>query len=333
VNHAAPVLLIHGFSGIPEGWAILRGELIARGADPELVRFFHYGWLDGEDQSVYDNRGDIRIIASRLSKRETSDPDALRSQVTRLSEASLERGGPREVTIVAHSMGGLVARYYLSRRVPDEWGTVNEGVVARLITIGTPHLGADLARVAHLVPQGGWIWKVLEWLEKVPFFRGNPTAELARLEAEVEALQVRVQAQEMPLASLHDARSPALRQITPGSEFLRELNRPDAFPPDVEAILLWGDVQVGGAVRWGPLPLWQREVSLGDLLVTAESASNLPGVNPLRYPLVWQRRYLIQADQRAVVAFNLADHLPPVAHGNLLRNPEVLDIVARSVGL
>jgi len=54
--------------------------------------------------------------------------------------ALLARAGAGKVVIVAHSMGGLVARAYLRRH-----GTAR---VARVITIGTPHHGTALARLA-----------------------------------------------------------------------------------------------------------------------------------------------------------------------------------------
>jgi pimeloyl-ACP methyl ester carboxylesterase len=46
--------------------------------------------------------------------------------------------GANKVTIVAHSMGGLVARNYLRAH--------GAGRIARIITLGTPHHGTELAR-------------------------------------------------------------------------------------------------------------------------------------------------------------------------------------------
>ncbi len=46
--------------------------------------------------------------------------------------------GARQVVIVAHSMGGLVARAYLRAKGVER--------VARIITLGTPHHGTELAR-------------------------------------------------------------------------------------------------------------------------------------------------------------------------------------------
>src|SRR5207249_8887306 len=48
----------------------------------------------------------------------------------------------RSVNIVAHSMGGLDARYAISQLGLG-------GRVASLITIGTPHLGTPLADAGH----------------------------------------------------------------------------------------------------------------------------------------------------------------------------------------
>src|SRR3712207_7538424 len=49
--------------------------------------------------------------------------------------------GDAEVSLVAHSMGGLISRYYLeSGRFNDRPGF---RAVRRLITMGTPHRGAD----------------------------------------------------------------------------------------------------------------------------------------------------------------------------------------------
>jgi pimeloyl-ACP methyl ester carboxylesterase len=60
-----------------------------------------------------------------------------------LAKVQADSGADTEVTLVAHSMGGLVARYYLES---GDFST-REGFarVRRLITLGTPHDGAALA--------------------------------------------------------------------------------------------------------------------------------------------------------------------------------------------
>lgn len=56
-------------------------------------------------------------------------------EVARLVEEALAATGTPQVDIVAHSMGGLAARYYI-----QELGGSKK--VRRLITLGTPHRGA-----------------------------------------------------------------------------------------------------------------------------------------------------------------------------------------------
>jgi pimeloyl-ACP methyl ester carboxylesterase len=65
--------------------------------------------------------------------------------------------------LVAHSMGGLVARAYVAKG----------GEIAKLVTLGTPHLGSPLAKLADIIcfmnypgsqdikPDGGFIQGML----------------------------------------------------------------------------------------------------------------------------------------------------------------------------
>jgi pimeloyl-ACP methyl ester carboxylesterase len=66
----------------------------------------------------------------------------------KIDDAVAQHGGAAEVTIIAHSMGGLVSRYYL------ESGNFNAqpgfAAVRNLITLGTPHRGSPLALTAAL---------------------------------------------------------------------------------------------------------------------------------------------------------------------------------------
>jgi pimeloyl-ACP methyl ester carboxylesterase len=50
------------------------------------------------------------------------------------------RTGAADVDVIGHSMGGVVARYYIALGGGD-------GAVATLVTIGSPHGGTDLSRV------------------------------------------------------------------------------------------------------------------------------------------------------------------------------------------
>ena len=79
--------------------------------------------------AAYDWRKDNAISAQTLAKH--------------IDEAVDLHGGATEISIIGHSMGGLVARYYLeSGHFNNRSGFKH---VRRLITLGTPHRGAALA--------------------------------------------------------------------------------------------------------------------------------------------------------------------------------------------
>lgn len=329
-----PVMLIHGLNGQPSEWqekGFVRALVEGYDLDPELIHLFHYGWTE---DGAYDNQGDIRRIASRLTYRESERPEDLRSQVLRLSQKSVARGGPPEVTIIAHSMGGLVTRYWMSRREPDEFGAHFDAPVARLITIATPHQGVDLLAPEHLIESDDPILRIARFIERLPWFKGRPATALQQADAEVMQLQeaaIREAYPELSARGVFD--SPALRQLRPGSQFMRQLNRPQNWPPGVEAVLLWGDVRYGAALRARGLLLWERMTSWGDLLVSAGSASTLRGVDVVKHPFVnetrWELSILEPAPMPALEARAIPDYLPPEYHSNLLRNPRVHEVVGQ----
>lgn len=67
----------------------------------------------------------------------TASIDAYSAQIERAVQALCSATGADKVAIVAHSMGGLVARAWLRRH-----GTAR---IARVIAVGTPHYGTGLA--------------------------------------------------------------------------------------------------------------------------------------------------------------------------------------------
>ena len=62
---------------------------------------------------------------------------------SRLAEAGLSAGHGKELTIVAHSMGGLVARWFIEKEGGSE-------VVSHLIQLGTPNLGSPWSNVYEM---------------------------------------------------------------------------------------------------------------------------------------------------------------------------------------
>ncbi len=138
-----PVVLLHGFAMNRTNWIFLGRRLARRGIGPL------YGTSYFSPQSV-------RHSAEHLA---------------RFVERVREREGCERVDIVAHSLGGVVARYYLQRLDGAKH-------VGRLVTIGSPHNGTAVARLGALIPSA------LETRRDSAFF-----AELGPLVA-AEGLQI-----------------------------------------------------------------------------------------------------------------------------------------------
>lgn len=333
MSRPVPVMLIHGFAGTPAAWieSGFKARLVGTfGLDPDLIHIFHYG-LDPHGH--YDNRGDIRRIAARLTERDATRPEDLESQVARLSQKSVTRGGPEAVTLVGFSMGGLVARYWMSRRRPDEFGTRFDAPVARLIMIATPHLGVDLLDLPRrLVAPDEFIVKLADGIERLPFVQGRPGTALRRVEARIEAVQRYALQQYYPeVAATGSLDSPALRQMHPASTFLRRLNRRGTWPANVDGVLFWGDIRFGATLRAGPLLLWERLATFGDLLISARSASEVPGVEATTFPLMHETRwdFDVLTPYRDVGPREVSDLLPEEYHGNLLKSSLVQSEIGR----
>lgn len=111
--------------------------------DSLINRLHEWGFVEAPDSGArgqlvvwpYDWRLDIRTTAAAfsLAMRELADADP---QGT--------------LSLVAHSMGGLVARYALEVSDPALGNTGWRSRVNLLVTMGTPHLGAPLALVRAL---------------------------------------------------------------------------------------------------------------------------------------------------------------------------------------
>ena len=105
-----PVLFIHGFSqNASNGWRIMRA-LRAQG----------YSNLVG--MTLMGKYGPLADMAPQVAEK--------------VEELCLKTQS-KTVTIIAHSMGGIVARYYIQRLEGNKR-------VRRLITLGTPHKGSKV---------------------------------------------------------------------------------------------------------------------------------------------------------------------------------------------
>ncbi len=86
--------------------------------------------------------------------------DVLAAGLAKRIDALAAESGPAKIVLVAHSMGGLVARACLRR--------YGAGRVEKLITLGTPHSGTELARLGlgsnarQMRPGCAWIRQLNE---------------------------------------------------------------------------------------------------------------------------------------------------------------------------
>jgi pimeloyl-ACP methyl ester carboxylesterase len=108
-----PILLLHGVVDNRSIFTVLRRGLRRRGFG--VVASFNYNSLFG----------DVRRVAVRLGE---------------VIDEVCEDTGYERIHVIGHSMGGLIARYYVQRLGGDER-------VHTLVTLGAPHAGTFHARL------------------------------------------------------------------------------------------------------------------------------------------------------------------------------------------
>ncbi|MFC8346184.1 triacylglycerol lipase [Streptomyces sp. NPDC057280] len=113
-----PVVLLHGFIDNRSVFVLLRRSLLQHGH--RQLESLNYSPLTC----------DIRTAAELLGRH---------------IEEICERTGSRQVDVVGHSLGGLIARYYVQRLGGDLR-------VRTLVTLGTPHSGTRVVPVADAHP-------------------------------------------------------------------------------------------------------------------------------------------------------------------------------------
>jgi len=118
-DRLGPVLLVPGYGGATGALQSLADRLTAAGRDATVVR------LPG------DGTGDL-----------TGAADALDAAAT----AALDRTGDPAVDVVGFSAGGIAARIWVADG--------NAGSVRRVVTLGSPHHGTDLAGLAGALAPG-----------------------------------------------------------------------------------------------------------------------------------------------------------------------------------
>jgi len=109
-RHPTPVVFVHGFLGDPTNFLALRTHLGARG---------------------------VRNCAS-FSYRPRLDYQRLAGELGRMIDGVCRATGCRQVDVVGHSLGGLIARYLTE--------STGRPLVRRLVTLGAPYYAGDLPK-------------------------------------------------------------------------------------------------------------------------------------------------------------------------------------------
>ncbi|MFD3405769.1 esterase/lipase family protein [Kribbella sp. NPDC058693] len=108
-----PILLAHGIIDNHTIFALMRRQLVRRGFSS--IHTFSYSPLTL----------DVRRTAERMGQE---------------IEAICEESGSDQIHVIGHSLGGLIARYYIQRLGGDER-------VHTCVTLGTPHQGTIAAKL------------------------------------------------------------------------------------------------------------------------------------------------------------------------------------------
>ncbi len=138
IEHAVPLtariaVLVHGLSATEWSWA-----LEAVGGDPDA----HFGTMLARDAGV------VPVYA----RYNTGRPVAVNGRLLAGALEELVRTWPvpvEAIAIIGHSMGGLVGRSACAQGGDSTWLPR----VRQVVTLGTPHQGAPLARLAEVVEQ------------------------------------------------------------------------------------------------------------------------------------------------------------------------------------
>lgn len=121
-----PILLVHGFASDPDQLAPLARHLTVLGR--KVVRVA----LSPGADDLRDSALELHELLGELSRRPAFE----------------------HADVVAHSMGGLTATYLLKK--------LDRGRrIRRVVTLGTPHQGAPLARLATLIGRSRAFWQMI----------------------------------------------------------------------------------------------------------------------------------------------------------------------------
>jgi pimeloyl-ACP methyl ester carboxylesterase len=173
------------------------------------------GDTKGMVDSVFDHEALYQPFAGVLAYDYENLTSGIEAAAKKLKQMLLDCGfgDGKRLTIVAHSMGGLVSRYLIEHLEGDRF-------VKKLIQCGTPNSGSEMADFRRKVT--GWLFAGLNGVSIFQPYMAVASFLGKRLEKAV----------------FH-----TLGEMDPGSPFLDRLNAPGKARPDVPYYLVGGDTR------------------------------------------------------------------------------------------
>ncbi|MEQ1833538.1 MAG: alpha/beta fold hydrolase, partial [Candidatus Eisenbacteria bacterium] len=165
------VLLVHGICGDAESWDAFAQALVDSGFSVDRLQY-------GTAESSLRPAAYVNVLAAKV-----------------------EAMGTGSIAVIAHSMGGLIAREYMRRQAAA--GKPNR--IAQLVTLGTPHHGSD----------------ELDWMLTAGYSFDAMCA--ARSPGQPPCIPFDLIVRVLPCLGSNYSR-PALVDMLPGSWFLNRLN-------------------------------------------------------------------------------------------------------------
>lgn len=227
------VVMLHGVNSNCGIWSNDQGDFSALLAAN--------GWLAMDDIN----------LAGRGLTEDSWGMARIPEQADQLEDTLWERlndQGVRSFWIIAHSQGGLVARWILDRESVEgvDRNPVTLSMVPGLITIGTPHHGSPLSR-SRLI---------YETLLCEPGCLTDPPYGLLDLYCQRTCMGIWEDMKDEEFFGMVYRSYPAVQNLLPNSEFMRLLNRRDKLQNDWALGLCENDIpgevallELGGGIR------------------------------------------------------------------------------------
>jgi pimeloyl-ACP methyl ester carboxylesterase len=143
LGHRVPVVLVHGLGGSGDGWDALLHAYAANPSWRAVFKPYTYRYPNSATDiaaAIAADPATPRTITG-LGK---AFRDVLQAWLDKPATAAEQGFGGRSFVVLAHSMGGLVARSMMQEYAFRD-GTRGGDHVLHLVTLGTPHQGTPLA--------------------------------------------------------------------------------------------------------------------------------------------------------------------------------------------